>query len=164
MDHIASWAVANNLILNKVKTREIIFVKGRAVTIPPATDGRERVSSFKKLGVILQSNLSMKDHVDALIAAGGNMMYALNILRHHGMSPERLQQVFYSKVVSKLTYASPAWSGMAGQEQKKRIDSLLRRSKKFGFHPEDGCMFDELCDRADEELLRKIENNPDHVL
>ena len=164
MDHIASWAVENNLILNKVKTREIIFVKGRAVTIPPATDGRERVSSFKKLGVILQSNLSMKDHVDALITAGGNMLYALNILKHHGMRTERLQQVFCSKVVSKLTYASSAWLGMAGQEQKNRIDSLLRRSKKYGFYPEDGGTFDELCDRADEKLFRKIQNNPDNVL
>ena len=91
-------------------------------------------------------------------------MYALNILRHHGMCTEKLQQVFYCKVVSKLTYASPAWSGMAGQEQKNRIDSLLRRSKKFGFYPEDGGMFDELCDRADKKLFKKIENNPDHVL
>ena len=31
MDHIASWAADNNLILNKVKTREVIFVKGRGV-------------------------------------------------------------------------------------------------------------------------------------
>ena len=92
------------------------------------------------------------------------MMYALNILKHHGMSTEKLQQVFYSKVVSKLAYASPAWTCMAGQEQKNRIDSLLRRSKKYGFYPEDGGTFDELCDQADEKLFRKIENNPDHVL
>jgi hypothetical protein len=164
MDHIASWAADNNLILNKVKTREVIFVKGRGVTIPPATDGRERVSSFKKLGVILQSNLSMKEHVDALITAGGNMLYALNILKHHGMNAGRLQQVFYSKVVSKFLYASPAWCGMAGQEEKNRIDSFLRRSKKYGFYPEDGGTFEELCDRADDKLLSKIENNPDHVL
>ena len=71
---------------------------------------------------------------------------------------------FYSKVVSKLLYASPAWCGMAGQEEKNRIDSFLRRSKKYGFYPEDGGTFDELCDRADEKLFRKIENNSDHVL
>ena len=164
MDHIASWASDNNLILNKVKTREVAVVKGRGVTIPPATDGRERVSSSKKLGVILQSNLSMKEHVDALITAGGNMLYALNILKHHGMNAGRLQQVFYSKVVSKFLYASPAWCGMAGQEEKNRIDSFLRRSKKYELYPEDGGTFEELCDRADDKLLSKIANNADHVL
>ena len=51
MDHMASGAVENNLkISNKVKTKEKIVTKCRAVTIPPATDGRERVSSLKKLG------------------------------------------------------------------------------------------------------------------
>ena len=36
MEHIAEWAEENNLILNKTKTKEIIFNKGRRVgPLPP---------------------------------------------------------------------------------------------------------------------------------
>ena len=119
IDHIESWAANNNLVLNKAKTKEIIFCKGRSAILPPTTEGRERVTSFKKLGVTLQSTLSMKDHTDSLISACSNKLYALNTLRSQGLCIEGLQQVFKSKILSKLLYALPAWIGLAGKEDRR---------------------------------------------
>jgi hypothetical protein len=48
MDHIGEWAVKNNLILNKSKTKMMIFSKGRTQP-PPPIEGIERVATFKKL-------------------------------------------------------------------------------------------------------------------
>ena len=45
-----------------------------------------------------------------------------------------LQQIFTSKILSKIMYASPAWVGLAGQEERTRINSFLRRSKRFGYY------------------------------
>ena len=93
--------------------------------MPPAVDGRERVGSLKKLGVILQNNLSMEDHVTDVISTCNNMVYALNLLRSHGLKQDGLQKIFNSKILSKILYASPAWFGLAGQEERTRINSFL---------------------------------------
>ena len=164
IDHIESWAADNNLVLNKAKTEEIIFCKGRSAILPPITEGRERVTSFKKLGVTLQSTLSMKDHTDSLISACSNKLYALNTLRSQGLCKEGLQQVFKSKILSKLLYASPAWIGLAGKEERGRIDAFLRRSRKHGYYEENGRTFDKLCETADERLFNRMQTNSRYVL
>ena len=104
----------------------------------------------------------MKEHVEAILAKCVN--YALNILRNHGMNMNGLQQVFHAKIISRLTYASPAWCGMANQEEHRRIDAFLNRSKKFGYYPADGKNFQDLCDMADERLFTTIQKQPLHVL
>jgi len=88
----------------------------------------------------------------------------MNILKMHGLPPSGLQQVFNAKVLSKLTYASPAWCGLTGRDDVGRIDSFLRRAKKFGYYSQDGKMFDELCLKADDELFKKVRTNTNHVL
>ena len=145
-------------------TREMIICKRRPVILPPPTVGIERVTSMKKLGVTIQSNLSMKDHVDKLMAKSSNMIYAMNILRNHGMQGRELQQVYNSKILSRIMYAKPAWYGMASKEDIKRINAFLNRSKKFGLYPEDGKSFQELCDDADQKLFRKVQTNKQHVM
>ena len=159
MNHIATWATENNLLLNKSKTKGIIFVKNKKVVIPSEVDGRERVGSLKKLGVTLQNNLTMKDHVTDVISTCTNMVCALNILRSHG-----LNQIFTSKILSKIMYVSPAWVGLAGQEERTRINSFIRRSKRFGYYPEDGKVFEELSANANDKLFKNIESNKNHVL
>ena len=92
------------------------------------------------------------------------MLYAMKILRSHGMGDEGLHEVFRSKIISKITYAAPAWWGLASETVIGRINSFLRRSIKFGYNPGDGPMFDELCGVADDRLFSNIENNKFHVL
>ena len=116
INHIATWAAENNLVLNKLKTKEIIFTKNKKVVMPPSVDGRERVGSLKKLRVILQNNLSMKDHVTDVISTCTNMVYALNMLRSHGLKEEGLQQIFNSKFYSKS--CMPRWPGLVLQDRK----------------------------------------------
>ena len=53
---------------------------------------------------------------------------------------------------------------MANQNDVNRIDSFLRRSRKFGFYADDGPMFSELCCSADRNLFNNIEKNTNHVL
>ena len=38
-------------------------------------------------------------------------MYALRVLRSHGLSEQSLKDVFQATVVGKLMYCAPAWSG-----------------------------------------------------
>ena len=102
--------------------------------IPQPLDGIKRVTSLKLLGVTLQDNLSMNEHVNFLLLDCSHMLYALNTLRAHGMNNEGLQDVLRAKIVSKLTYASPVWSGFASQLDINKID-IPQQSQETEFLP-----------------------------
>jgi len=55
-----------------------------------------------------------------------------------------LQQVFRVVVVSKLTYASPAWWGFTTSTDRQRIDGIFRRANKSGLWTSDSPTFEAL--------------------
>jgi len=91
-------------------------------------------------------------------------MYALRLLRAHGMCEAAIQTIFRSVIIAKLTYAASAWRGFTKAFDRQRIDALLRRSKRSGFYATHMPMFDELCDTADEQLFDKVQTNVFHIL
>ena len=77
------------------KTKEIIFRRGREqVQIPEPHVGIQRYKTLNVLGIKLQDNLHMNEHVDDLIGECANNLYAMNVLRAHGMRKEGLEEVF----------------------------------------------------------------------
>ena len=106
--NIEAWSRVSNLTLNQSKSAEIVFTdsrKRRLIQPPPQLQGIARVASLKVLGVTVTEKLSVSDHV---INSCAQSMYALSVLRSHGMCVPVLQQVFQSVVIPKLTYAAPA--------------------------------------------------------
>ena len=165
LEHIEKWAIDNNMILNKTKTKEIIFRRNRSRFSQVAlTNGVQRTGSIKMLGVTFQDNLSVGEHVDATLAKCFNGLYALNILRSQGLSTECLFQVFQAKILSKLTYAAPAWWGFASVRDITRINCFLKKAKKMKFYPLDGLMIEELWRQSDDKLFKSITTNDKHVL
>ena len=130
--NVEARAAANNLTLNRLKSVEIVFVTPRSrrdVTIPsPAVSGFQRVESIKVLGVTLSRRFSVTEHVDRLLAACAQTLFALRTLRQHGLPTDALHAVFQATVVAKMTYASPAWWGYASATDKARLEAFLRRS------------------------------------
>jgi len=108
------WSRANNLKVNPAKYTEIIFVDKRRKVIvqPPLLMANiARVTSMEVLGVTLTNSLSVAEHVQAVISSCAQTLYALRILRAHGMDDSDLQTVglYRSVVIAKLAYASSAW-------------------------------------------------------
>ena len=91
-------------------------------------------------------------------------LYALRVLRHHGMTEIGLHAVFRAVVVSRLTYASPAWSGFITATDRQRVDAVISRSKRCGFCPPDMPDFKQLLEDADDQRFERILNNPHHTL
>ena len=165
LEHIEKWAIDNNMILNKTKTKEIIFRRNRSRCSQVAlTNGVQRTGSIKMLGVTFQDNLSVGEHVDATLAKCFNGLYALNILRSQGLSTECLFRVFQAKILSKLTYAAPAWWGFASVRDITRINCFLKKAKKMKFYPLDGLTIEELWRQSDDKLFKSITTNDKHVL
>ena len=106
------WALANNLKLNLTKSQEIIiFTNQRRQTkflIPDKISLLQRVQTIKILGVTFISSLSVTLHVQCVIAACAETLYALRVLRKHGLCDDSLHDIFHAVAVAKLTYAPNA--------------------------------------------------------
>ena len=100
--------------------------------IPPLIPKIRRVDSLKILGVTVRCNLSMSDHVDNLTASAAQTLYALKTLKSHGMSLAALTDVCRATLVSKLTYAAPAWCGFASDADVCRLQSVLKKAGRWG--------------------------------
>ena len=167
LKNISEWAVRNNLCLNQTKSAEMVFTnpKQKNRNDPPSPiDGIPRVHALKLLGVTISDNFSMHDHVTNLISSCEQALYGLRMLRSHGMSPSAVQTVFQAVIVSKLTYAAPAWIGFTTRDELDRLDSFLKKSVRFSFAPPEQKSFRELVEVQEEKLFQTVISNPDHVL
>ena len=148
VEHVDRWANSNNLILNEDEPREIIFrsIKSVQVIRSPDNGWHYESQSFKKLGVIFQDKLIIESHVDAILAKCASIIYALNLLRNHGLNQDGLQRVFQAKVVFRLTFASSSWCGtwlvmrnidelthFLKFEERSRTRRHIRRHNYFNF-------------------------------
>ena len=89
LDHVSDWAQMNNLKLNRAKSVEIVVTDSRRrlqFTVPPELPDICRVTSIKVLGVTLTNHLSVSDHVRDVICKCGQSLYAIKVLRCHGMN------------------------------------------------------------------------------
>src|SRR3989442_8294123 len=107
--NIEDWASRNNLKLNRNKTQELLMYTKKPQELPPLIDGIGRVDSLNVLGVLLQSNLHMDQHVSSVVSKANSDLYALKTLRNHGLDATAISQVCRATLISKLTYASQAW-------------------------------------------------------
>ena len=165
LDHIAVWANENNLKLNHSKSTEIIFSKKRTkVPLPPPTAGISRVSSITILGVHIENNLCMDEHVNFIISSCAQSLFALRMLKANGLPPAKIFEVFQATVLSKLCYASPAWYGYTNANSRDRIDAFINKSKRLEYCSPNVPCFADLCTKADVTLFNNVTCNTFHVL
>ena len=138
--------------------------KKHKINTPDTLDGLKRVQNIKILGVTFTNSLSVTPHVQHLATSNAQILYALKMLHAHGLCRMAIQTVFHSVILSRLLYASPAWWGFAGAQDRQKVYSFLRRSARVGFYSSELASFDDLCSQAHENLFNKVLHNPDHVL
>jgi len=165
IEHLHTWATANNLQLNRAKTKEIVFSAGRNCALPPPPcPDIKRETSLRVLGVIVNDKLTAVDHVAMLLSSSSRMLYAMRVLRAHGTPATSLHDIFHATVVSRIEYAAPAWSGMCSDTDRARLDTLLRRSKRLGYCNDDLPAIADPFSTADDEFFRRVTSNSTHVL
>jgi hypothetical protein len=108
--------------------------------------------------------MAASDHVRGVITSCAQSLYALRVLRAHGMCDVILHMVYRSVIVARILYAASAWWGYTSTTDRQRIDAFFGRSKKCGFCPPDLPSFEEQCVAADEKLFNNILQNPSHTL
>jgi len=167
LSNVETWARANNLKVNPAKYSEVVFFDKRRKTPvqpPPPIPGIERTTTVKILGVTITNSLSVSEHIRTVISSCAQTMYAMKVLRAHGMDYAALQTIYQSVVIAKLQYASSAWWGFTTASDRQRLEAFIRRSARCNFVPADLGSFEELCRTTDERLFDSIAGNKHHVL
>jgi hypothetical protein len=162
--HIKMWCIINKLLLNLIKTIEVVITRPnpRMDLIPDCFPDIERVQCAKVLGVYIDNKFSFSTHVDNLIKVCSQRFYLLQQMRKQGLSDESLKLVFNGIVLNKVQYALPMWAGYLSQEQIDRLDSIFKKAHRW--HLTD-TLHDttELLGQMDIHLFTKC-LNPDHCL
>src|SRR6218665_683691 len=157
-----------NLKIHPSKTKEMIVIgRKKSVRLPSSkqiTPGAEHVDTLRVLGVTLNQQLNMSDHIDRTLSSCASSQFALRTLRSHGLHPQELQLVARLTTVAFLLYSSPAWWGFTTTEQRNRLERLLLRLRRGSFLPAYSPSFEELARDADLGLFRSISSNLCHVL
>ena len=166
--NVRTWAEENNLKLNCSKSKEIIFTSRgtcrKPVALPPPCMDICQVHSITALGVVINDKLTAAEHVSSLLASCSRSLYAMRVLRDHGLPVSSLQDVFRATVIAKLTYCAPAWSGLCSANDRARLDAFLRRCKRYGYCADDVARISDLFDAADQSLFQRVLSNELHVL
>lgn len=168
LQNIETWANENNLKLNINKSQEMIIVRNErsktTLCTPAPITAIQRVDSIKILGVTLTSSLSIKEHVNNVCASAAQGLYAVKLLKAHGLDPHSASTVCQSLVISRLTYAAPAWWGLTRADDKQKLQAVINRAIKWGLLSRSHATLDEICHQRDLKLFSAVLSNPSHVL
>ena len=122
--------------------------------LPQCITGVDRITTMKFLGVAVSDNLSADSHITDVLELSSCRLYALRVLRSHGMPTIALHEITIATAIARLLYAAPAWWG---------FERFISKMVRMGYLPAE---FPDwwMVDVADRRLLAAVIHSSDHVL
>ena len=157
--NVQDWAASNKMVINYLKTKEIVFRKPHPTkySLTPTYVEIELVHHVKLLGVFISENLYFERHVSATIACCSHRFYLLKLLRDGGMSVNNLNVIFCSLVINRILYCLAVWGGFLNLDQVGRIDAVLKRARRYRITKDLYCLAGLLA-QADNRLFERAQN------
>ena len=110
------------------------------------------------------SKLSFTPHAKNVRHSTAQSLYALRLLRSHGLEGPSLCDVTQATVMARLRYASQAWWGFLDSASLAGLSGAVRKLRKQGFLATDYPDLEELFVDDDSKLFKNVVSNPHHVL
>jgi len=95
----------------------------------------------------------VREHVSCVISLCSQSVYALRVLRSHGMTAASVHIIFKSVVVAQLVYAASSWWGLATADDRNRLQAVIRRGIRSGLCEQHHKTVQELVDEADDDTF-----------
>ena len=137
-DTVELWCGRLGLSVNPDKTGLVAFTRKRKLTGPfelRLFDGTlQRSTSFKYLGVILDSRLAWKEHIDARVRKAQNSMWACRRAcgAMWGLKPSVVHWLYVAVIRPSVTFASLVWWPGCHMACAKRKLSRVQKSACLG--------------------------------
>lgn len=127
------WLHINHLIINSQKT---VFMEFKRKNKPTSPDKKilidkvqiKNVKSYNYLGLTIDDKLTWDDHTDAIVRKLSGLIAALRKLSPY-MNDKCRKMIYYSYIVSVLTYTMPIWSNTS-QHNLNRLQRLQNKAIK----------------------------------
>ena len=132
MTSIENWLKNNHLSLNVKKTVAIFFAKKDIPHPPPITVAGvplNIVQSVKYLGVIFDSTLKFKTHIQKLTKTVNMTLRTFGHIRN-SLSTEAATAFYHAMIISRFNYCITCWS-QAPSTTLTQIESLYKRAAKI---------------------------------
>ena len=160
--NLKSWAFENAMEINWDKTKELVFRRPNLShsLLPDPICNIEQVLESRLLGVIISGKFSFLSHVEYLLSVCSQRLFVLKLLRQQGLPQHELNIVYSAIILSRITYALPAWAGFLTADLIARINKLLHKCYKMGYAKQLDDIA-KLLDKADTKLFLSLEK-PHH--
>src|SRR6218665_3359009 len=110
------------MLINPVN---LLYMGGPGLIPLPPIPGVSRVEVLPVLGFVLRGDLSVGHHLTETLGSCSRSLYAVRILKAHGLPTSSLHEVTRATVLARLLYAAPAWRGFATAQDCSRIDRFI---------------------------------------
>ena len=135
LEGINQWCTRNNMSLNPLKCKEILFCFWKNnPNFPPMTVDEqpiEVVKSAKLLGVIYNDDLKWNDHVAYIAKKSAKRLYMLRLLKRARADTKTLISVYFSCVRPILEYCAQVWHYNIPDYLSKEIERIQSRAMKI---------------------------------
>ena len=91
-------------------------------------------------------------------------MYAIRILKHHGLEDRNIQDIFNAIIINCMLYSVNSWCQLLRQEDITHLDKILKCAWKLGYCSCSTPDFHQLADQRVNVLFNKVLNDHNHVL
>ncbi len=167
VSNVIQWAHGCNLKVNMSKCQDIILHRiSKLPQAPSLLAGQiPRVTELTALGVVLHETLSMTSHITKILKRASQTLYALRVLRSHGLSGKQLHLVTRAHLESRIGYAISAWVGFASQGDIDRLQKIINKATRWGLDggfPLPSILT--IANSQDKNLFARVLRNPSHVL
>ena len=162
---IESWCSTHGLVLNKDKTKSLLFRKPNTPAMQLSAGSLSHGEELRVLGVIYQTSLSWAAHIDQTCRRASQRLYIIRKLKPL-VSRENLLQIYNSLIVGIFDYCSPLLIGMNQQDDRK-IESLRKRCHRIICSPDCRCdLLKSLTTRRNTFALKVFKQmaNSNHIL
>lgn len=133
LDRFANWCSCNRMVVNPTKCSIITFTrKKQSIIFAYSLLGTtiERVNHVKDLGVILDSQLTYKQHISFIVDKASRTLGFIFRIAKNFTDIHCLKALYCSLVRSTLEYCSAVWSPSYNNGS-ERIESIQRRFLRF---------------------------------
>ena len=99
---------------------------------------RPRVTSFKLLGVHLDSSLAWSTHINHIIKKATTRLYFLKQLKRAGLSSSHLLHFYITVIRPVLEYCAPLWHYALTKAQSESLEAVQKRAIRIVHIPTHG--------------------------
>ena len=131
LNDLKDYASQNQMVINKTKTKAILFNQARKYDFFPElsvveNENLEVVEEIKLLGVLVRSDLSWSSNTEYMCKRAFTRLWILRRLKSMGASDHDLLDVYIKQVRCIVEFAVAAWASNLTQHEVKQIERIQK--------------------------------------